>query len=213
MSTSSAPRGSSVRPSAKSSCGLRRRAKEPEVRLADHPSIARRLVANKLQANHTPSRDAMVYGARLAVRANSTLSVVLSTAVAERKHGYARQLMTRSRAAIARFKYANAGENPAEPAEARTALERCHAEVKRFLAAKKAVKSEKLETTIRKITPSAGRQPLGNSTRSSAADQTWRAVLISKPASSGSFSTTPRISRINSASSGPSPSKLVWRSV
>ena len=137
MSTSSAPRGSSVRPSAKSSCGLRRRAKEPEVRLADHPSIARRLVANKLQANHTPSRDAMVYGARLAVRANSTLSVVLSTAVAERKHGYARQLMTRSRAAIARFKYANAGENPAEPAEARTALERCHAEVKRFLAAKK----------------------------------------------------------------------------
>ena len=46
-----------------------------------------------------------------------------------------------------------------------------------FLAAKKAVKSEKLETTIRKITPSAGRQPLGNSTRSSAADQTWQRSL------------------------------------
>jgi hypothetical protein len=87
------------------------------------------------------------------------------------------QLLTRSRTAIARFKHANAGADPAELAEARTALERCHAEVKRFLAAKKAMKSEKLETTIRKITASAGRlQRLGNSTRPSAADQTWRAV-------------------------------------
>jgi hypothetical protein len=43
---------------------LRRRAKAPDVRLGRRPSIAHRLVAKKLQANHKPSRDAMVYGAR-----------------------------------------------------------------------------------------------------------------------------------------------------
>ena len=86
------------------------------------------------------------------------------------------QLLTRSRAAIARFKKANVGGNPAELAEARRALEICHVEVKQFVAAKKAIKSEKLETTIRRITTPADRQPLGNSTRSTAAGQTWRAV-------------------------------------
>ena len=40
-----------------------------DVRLADDPSIARPLVAKKRQANHTPSLDVMLYGARLAVRA------------------------------------------------------------------------------------------------------------------------------------------------
>jgi hypothetical protein len=99
---------------------------------------------------------------------------VLSTGLAENMDTSG-QLLTRSRAAIARFKKANVGGNPAELAEARRALEICHVEVKRFVAAKKAIKSEKLETTIRKITASAGRQPLGNSTRPSAADQTWRA--------------------------------------
>ena len=66
----------------------------------------------------------------------------------------AQQLLTRSRAAIDRFERAHADGNPAELAEARTALERCHAEVKRFLAARKAMKSEKLAATIRKITTS-----------------------------------------------------------
>ena len=61
------------------------------------------------------------------------------------------QLLTRSRAAIARFKTANADGNPGEFAEARKALEICHAEVGLFVAAQKARKSEKLEATVQKI--------------------------------------------------------------
>jgi hypothetical protein len=94
------------------------------------------------------------------------------------------QLLIRSRAAIARFKKANASGNPAELAEARRALELCYVEVKLFAAAEKAMKSKKLGAPIRKITASADRQPLGNNTPP-------------KPASSGTFSTTSRISRIN----------------
>jgi phage terminase Nu1 subunit (DNA packaging protein) len=45
----------------------------------------------------------------------------------------ARQLLTRSRAAIARFERAKAGGNATELAEARNALEHCHAEVRRFV--------------------------------------------------------------------------------
>ena len=48
-------------------------------------------------------------------------------------------LLIRSRAAIAQFEGARADGNPAQMAEARAALERCHAEVKRFVAAKKAM--------------------------------------------------------------------------
>jgi hypothetical protein len=48
-------------------------------------------------------------------------------------------LLIRSRAAIAQFELAKAGGNPAQIADARAALERCHAEVKRFVAAKKAM--------------------------------------------------------------------------
>ena len=78
----------------------------------------------------------------------------------------AQQLLTRSKAAIDRFERANADGNPAEQAEARTALERCHAEVKRFVAARKAMKSEKLAATIRKITTSVtSSSRSGNSAR------------------------------------------------
>jgi hypothetical protein len=45
-------------------------------------------------------------------------------------------LLIRSRVAIAQFERAKAGGNPARMAEARTALERCHAEVKGSVAAK-----------------------------------------------------------------------------
>jgi hypothetical protein len=64
------------------------------------------------------------------------------------------QLLIRSREAIARFERANAEGNPAELVEARTALESCHAEVKRFVAAKKAMKSEKLQATIQNLATS-----------------------------------------------------------
>jgi hypothetical protein len=64
------------------------------------------------------------------------------------------QLLIRSREAIARFERANAGGNPAELAEARTALESCYAEVKWLVAARKAMKSEKLEATVQKLTTS-----------------------------------------------------------
>jgi hypothetical protein len=50
-----------------------------------------------------------------------------------------RDLLIRSRGAIAHFERVKAGGNPAEMAEARAALERCHAEVKRFVAAKNAM--------------------------------------------------------------------------
>jgi hypothetical protein len=55
------------------------------------------------------------------------------------------RLLTRSREAIARFERASADGNPAELAEARTALAICHAEVSLFVAAQKAVKSERLK--------------------------------------------------------------------
>lgn len=61
------------------------------------------------------------------------------------------QLLIRSREAIARFERANANGNPAELVEARTALESCHAEVRRFVAAKKAMGSAKLEATIQNL--------------------------------------------------------------
>jgi hypothetical protein len=48
-------------------------------------------------------------------------------------------LMIRSRVAIAQFQRAKAGGNPAKMAEARTALERCHAEVKQSVASKNAM--------------------------------------------------------------------------
>jgi hypothetical protein len=54
----------------------------------------------------------------------------------------ARLLSIRSREAIARFERAKADGNPAQLAEARTTLEGRHAEVRRFVAAKKARKSE-----------------------------------------------------------------------
>ena len=97
----------------------------------------------------------------------------------------ARQLLTRSRAAIARFERAKAGGNPAEQAEARTALERCYAEVKRFVAAKKAMKSEKLAATVQKLTTSvASSSPLGeNSPRPGARVISFPSALRSASAS------------------------------
>jgi hypothetical protein len=77
-----------------------------------------------------------------------------------------RGLVTRSRAAIARFKKAHADGNPGELAEARKALEICHAEVGLFVAAHKAMKSEKLEATVQKIaTSSAPERRSGNGLR------------------------------------------------
>ena len=77
-----------------------------------------------------------------------------------------RGLVTRSRAAIARFEKAHADGNPGELAEARKALEICHAEVSLFVAAQKAMKSEKLEATVQKIaTLSAPDRRSGNGLR------------------------------------------------
>jgi hypothetical protein len=64
------------------------------------------------------------------------------------------QLLIRSREAIARFERANANGNPAELVDARTELESCYAEVKWLVAARKAMKSEKLEATVQKLTTS-----------------------------------------------------------
>ena len=50
------------------------------------------------------------------------------------------QLLNRSRTAIARFEMAKALGRPVELAEARKALELCHAEVKRFVREKKAMR-------------------------------------------------------------------------
>jgi hypothetical protein len=49
-------------------------------------------------------------------------------------------LLIRSGVAIAQFERPKAGGNPAKMAEARTALERCHAEEKRFVREKKAMR-------------------------------------------------------------------------
>ena len=118
----------------------------------------------------------MVYGARLAVRVNSAVSGFCRLGWLK-EHGYVRVAFDPVKGSDRQdYKKANVGGNPAELAEARRALEICHVEVKRLVAAKKAIKSEKLETTILRITTPADRQPLGNSTRSSAAGQTWRAV-------------------------------------
>ena len=48
------------------------------------------------------------------------------------------RLLTRSRAAIARFESTKIGGNLAEFVEARAALERCYAEVKRFAKKRRA---------------------------------------------------------------------------
>lgn len=61
----------------------------------------------------------------------------------------ARQLLTRSRAAIARFERAKAGGNPIELADARWALERCHAEVKRFVTRDLDTRVSSFETAVR----------------------------------------------------------------
>jgi hypothetical protein len=71
------------------------------------------------------------------------------------------QLLIRSREAIARFERANADGKPAELAEARTALESCHAEVKGFVAARKGMKSEKLQTTVQNLLRSEARRRSG----------------------------------------------------
>jgi hypothetical protein len=76
------------------------------------------------------------------------------------------QLLIRSREAIARFERANANGNPAELVEARTALERCHAEVRRFVAAKKAMGSAKLQATIQSLQHLRPPPPLGTRHRS-----------------------------------------------
>jgi hypothetical protein len=83
----------------------------------------------------------------------------------ERSRDTAWQLLIRSREAIARFERANADGNPAELAEARTALESCYAEVKWLVAVKKAMKAEKLEATVRKLTTSATARRAGNGLR------------------------------------------------
>jgi hypothetical protein len=62
----------------------------------------------------------------------------------------ARQLLTRSRAAIARFERTKAYGNPAELADARWALERCHNEVKRFITCE-------LDTHIRSFEAAVGK--------------------------------------------------------
>lgn len=71
------------------------------------------------------------------------------------------QLLTHSREAITRFERANADGNPAELAEARTALESCYAEVKWLVAAREAMKPEKLEETVQKLTTSTTARPCG----------------------------------------------------
>ena len=61
-------------------------------------------------------------------------------------------LLVRSRVAISQFEGAKAGGDPAEIADARAAPERCHAEVKRFVAAKKAI-AKMLATAARPLKP------------------------------------------------------------
>lgn len=61
-------------------------------------------------------------------------------------------LLVRSRVAISQFEGAKAGGDSAEVADARAALERCHAEVKRFVAAKKAI-AKMLATAARPLKP------------------------------------------------------------
>ncbi len=73
------------------------------------------------------------------------------------------RLLIRSKAAIARFERAYADGNPAELAEARTALAICHEEVRLFVAVQKAMKSEKLET-VQESAPVASGSP-GNGLR------------------------------------------------
>jgi hypothetical protein len=63
-----------------------------------------------------------------------------------------RRILTRSREAITRFERANADSNPAELAEARTALESCYAEVKWLAAAREAMMPEKLKEAVQKLT-------------------------------------------------------------
>jgi hypothetical protein len=68
----------------------------------------------------------------------------------------ARELLTRSRAAIARFERTKAYGNPAELADARWALERCHDEVKRFVTRELDTRVLFFEAAVSKsATPSA----------------------------------------------------------
>ena len=70
----------------------------------------------------------------------------------------ARQLLARSRAAIARFERTKAYGNPAELAEARWALERCHDEVKRFVTRDLDTRIRSFQAALSKsATPSASR--------------------------------------------------------
>jgi hypothetical protein len=75
----------------------------------------------------------MKCGQRLANRGKHTRRVICRRGLL--LHGIW-DLLIRSRAAIAQFERAKVGGNPAQMAEARTALERCHAEVKGSVAAK-----------------------------------------------------------------------------
>jgi hypothetical protein len=68
----------------------------------------------------------------------------------------ARELLTRSRAAIARFERTKAYGNPAELADARWALERCHDEVKRFVTLELDARVRFFDAAVSKsVTPSA----------------------------------------------------------
>jgi hypothetical protein len=68
----------------------------------------------------------------------------------------ARELLTRSRAAIARFERSKAYGNPAELADARWALERCHDEVKWFITRDLDTRVRSFEAAVSKsATPSA----------------------------------------------------------
>jgi hypothetical protein len=64
--------------------------------------------------------------------------------------GTARELLIRSRVAIARFERTKANGNPAELAYARWALERCHDEVKRFV-------TWELDTRVRSFEAAVGK--------------------------------------------------------
>jgi hypothetical protein len=102
-----------------------------------------------LQINCEPKNGSMEYGLSLADRVKIHPTGCLPQG-AQLDGIWSQDLLTRSRAAIAQFEQAKAGGNPAEMAEARTALKRCHAEVKRFVAAKNAM-TKKLAAPGRKL--------------------------------------------------------------
>jgi hypothetical protein len=106
-----------------------------------------------------------------------------------------RGLVTRSRAAIARFEKAHADGNPGELAEARKALEICHAEVGLVVAAHKAMKSEKLEATVQKI-----------ATSSAPERRSRDGLRLAHWGDSRTRDLTPRLD-----AAGPSPWRPAWR--